>query len=83
MNIAEKIYEHVKALPESSAREILHFIEFIETKGKLTDTDKPLIISNRIEKMRIARGLWADREDLPDIPKLRREWDREFDNGEL
>jgi hypothetical protein len=35
MNTAEQIYEHVKALPESTAREILDFVEFVEAKRKL------------------------------------------------
>lgn len=32
MNIAETIYQHVKAMPMAKAIEILHFIEFLETK---------------------------------------------------
>jgi len=30
----------------------------------------------RLQKMRVARGLWKDREDLPDFEELRRSWQR-------
>jgi hypothetical protein len=82
MNTAEQIYKHVKALPESTAREILDFVEFIAAKRKLVETGQSLSSTERLEKMRVARGLWAQRDDLPDIPGLRREWDRSFDSGE-
>ncbi len=32
MNIAETIYQHVKAMLMAKAIEILHFVEFLETK---------------------------------------------------
>lgn len=82
MNAAEQIYKHVKAMPESTAREILDFVEFIAAKRKLVETGQSLRIAERLEKMRVARGLWSQRDDLPDIPRLRREWDRSFDSGE-
>jgi len=31
---------------------------------------------NRVDLLRQARGLWADREDLPDFEAVRRELDR-------
>ena len=82
MNTAEQIYEHVKALPESTAREILNFVEFVEAKRKLTEASQSISRIDRLEKMRVARGLWAQRDDLPDLPKLRDEWDRGFIQGE-
>ena len=81
MNTAEQIYEHVKALPESTAREILDFVEFVEAKRKLTEASQSLSRIERLEKMRVARGLWAQRDDLPNIPNLRAEWDRGFNQG--
>ncbi|TAL45824.1 MAG: DUF2281 domain-containing protein [Methylovulum sp.] len=33
MNIADTIYQHVKAMPTAKAIEVLHFIEFLETKA--------------------------------------------------
>ena len=83
MNTAEEIYEHVKALPESTAREILDFVEFVEAKRKLAEAGQSVSRIERLEKMRVARGLWAQRDDLPDLPKLRAEWDRGFNQGEL
>ena len=32
MNIAQTIYQHVKTMPMAKAVEVLHFIEFLETK---------------------------------------------------
>ncbi len=32
MKVAEKIYEKVKLLPESTAVEVLDFVEFLETR---------------------------------------------------
>jgi len=31
---------------------------------------------NRLDLLRQARGLWADRDDLPDFSEVRREMDR-------
>lgn len=33
--------------------------------------------ATRAGRLAAGRGLWADRDDLPDFPALRREWDRE------
>lgn len=32
--------------------------------------------TNRLASLRKARGMWANREDIPDLDELRREWDR-------
>ena len=32
MNIAQTIYQHVKTMPMAKAIEVLHFVEFLETK---------------------------------------------------
>ena len=37
---------------------------------------------NRVDLLRQARGLWADREDLPDFEAVRRELDRIQIEGE-
>jgi hypothetical protein len=39
---------------------------------KLISQDTP----SRRSGMLQARGLWRDRDDLPDFEKIRREWDR-------
>lgn len=31
----------------------------------------------RLAALRQARGIWSQREDLPDLTELRREWDRQ------
>lgn len=36
MNIPDTIYQHVKALPPAKALEVLHFVEFLESKTNLT-----------------------------------------------
>lgn len=33
MNIADTIYQHVKILPTDKALEVLHFVEFLESKS--------------------------------------------------
>lgn len=33
-------------------------------------------VESRLAARRGARGIWKDREDLPDFPALREEWDR-------
>jgi hypothetical protein len=39
---------------------------------------------DRLSLLRQARGMWKDRTDLPSLPDLRREWDRqtEPDSGD-
>jgi hypothetical protein len=34
---------------------------------------------DRLSLLRQARGMWKDRTDLPSLPDLRREWDRQTD----
>ena len=36
---------------------------------------------DRLTRMRAARGLWADRDDLPDLRELRAEWDRDRESA--
>jgi hypothetical protein len=33
-------------------------------------------LQNRRQLLRSARGIWKDRQDLPDLKALRKEWDR-------
>ena len=76
MNTAEKIYEHVKVLPEPAAREILDFVEFIGMKQNRTGMVAPDLKKERLRSLRTARGIWKNRDDLPEFTELRREWDR-------
>lgn len=64
MKVAEKIYEHVKALPESTAEEVFDFVEFLENK---------LIHSKKYGRMsRAANSKWPNTilafEGVPDMP---------------
>ena len=34
-------------------------------------------IESRLAALRKARGIWKDRDDLPDFGAIRREWDRD------
>ena len=35
---------------------------------------------NRLAALRQARGIWQERQDLPDLAELRNEWDRVREN---
>lgn len=76
MSTAEKIYEHVKALPEPVVLEILDFVEFLEARSRRSGTDASAVGSDRLRKMRVACGVWRDRNDIPDLRALRGEWER-------
>ena len=67
MNTAEKIYEHVKALPEPAALEVLHFVEFIGMKQGQSGVAVPDLKAERLRSMRAACGIWQNRDDLPEI----------------
>jgi len=51
-----------------------------KTEGELIHDAVDQLIKQRLSSrgagMKQARGLWRDRDDLPDFGKLRREWDR-------
>ena len=76
MSTAEKIYEHVKALPETAALEILDYVEFVESRSRRTGAGVSAVGSDRLRRMRAACGVWRDRDDLPDLRALRGEWER-------
>jgi len=81
MNVAEKIYAQVKTLPESTAKEVLDFVEFIKMRQEQADDKKSSPGTERLQRMQNARGLWKDRSDLPDFQVIRREWDRANGKG--
>ena len=74
MNIAETIYQHVKAMPMAKAIEILHFVEFLETKPDV-------VASNAAEKSlfefmkSLPVGKRTDAQINIDFQALRDEWD--------
>jgi hypothetical protein len=73
MNTAELIYQKAKALPEVEAREILDFMEFLETKrrGKsetaylLQEPANARRLLAAVDNIRAGRYI-EDRELLPD-----------------
>ena len=59
MNIAETIYQHVKAMPMAKAIEILHFVEFLETKPDVIVTnaaENSLLEFSLIPKLPLGNG---------------------------
>lgn len=74
MNIAETIYQHVKAMPMAKAIEILHFVEFLETKPDV-------VVSNAAENSllefikSLPVGKRTDAQINIDFQALRNEWD--------
>lgn len=58
MDIAQTIYQHVKTMPLAKAVEVLHFVEFLETKPDVIAKDTPQIEDDFFN----AAGLWKDRD---------------------
>jgi len=72
MNIAETIYQHVKTMPMAKAIEVLHFVEFLETKpdviaGNTTENDLLEFMKN------LPVGIRTDAEINTDFQALRDE----------
>ena len=72
MNIAETIYQHVKTMPMAKAIEVLHFVEFLETKpdviaGNSTENDLLEFMKN------LPVGIRTDAEINTDFQTLRDE----------
>ncbi len=60
MSTAEKIYHEVKRLPEPLAREVLDFIEYIELKHGLIDSQVDELIMAQEPAM---RHIWENQQD--------------------
>lgn len=76
MNIADTIYQHVKALPIDKAIEVLNFVEFLETK--------PDSIVNNTDENDLLKFLQtlpvnhrADTEINAEFQSLRDEWNNQ------
>lgn len=74
MNIAETIYQHVKLLPQAKALEVLHFVEFLESKSdsKLESVADETILSF-LQSLPV--GQRSDVEINAGFQALRDEWD--------
>jgi len=75
MNIAETIYQHVKTMPMAKAIEVLHFVEFLETKPDVIADNSAK--NNLLEFMQnLPVGKRTDAEINTDFQALRDEWDK-------
>lgn len=72
MNIAERIFQTVKTLPESEALEVLHFVEILQASH---DTESSARRAKALATLAKYRGRYKaeklDRESLYDRPLLR------------
>ena len=75
MTIADTIYQHVKALPQAKALEVLQFVEFLESKTASTPS---LITSEALARFlqSLPVGQRSDKEINAEFQALRDEWDR-------
>ena len=74
MNIAEIIYQHVKSMPMAKAIEVLHFVEFLETKPDVIASNAAE--NNLLEFMKnLPVGMRTDAEINNNFQALRDEWD--------
>lgn len=75
MNIADTIYQHVKTMPIAKAIEVLHFVEFLETKPDATANN-----AGGNEVLEFLQGLpigkRSDVEINMDFQALRDEWNQ-------
>ena len=75
MNIAETIYQHVKILPTDKALEVLHFVEFLESKP-----DSKIAVGADEAMLSFLQSLPAgqrnDAEINAEFQALRDEWDQ-------
>jgi len=75
MTIADTIYQHVKALPPAKALEVLHFVEFLESKPDST----PELVANEalaafLQSLPV--GQRSDANINAEFQALRDEWDQ-------
>lgn len=72
MGIAERIYQQVKTLPESAAREVLDFAEFIESKLAREAARHSGASGAEADRDERAGNQWPDAvlafEGVPDMP---------------
>lgn len=64
LTTADIIYERAKTLPEEQAREVLDFLEYLQSKlKKLATTTQGT--PNKEEDPLPGFGMWANRQDMP------------------
>lgn len=86
----DRLSEILERLTHEQQREVLDFAAFPEARrtgrpsaAPRDETSEPSAVEPKTEKddwkaaLRQARGMWKDREDLPEFfEELRRSWDR-------
>ena len=75
MTIADTIYQHVKTLPPAKALEVLHFVEFLESKPD--STPEPRVneaMASFLQSLPV--GQRSDAEINAEFQALRDEWDQ-------
>ncbi|WP_415878842.1 DUF2281 domain-containing protein [Methylomonas sp. TEB] len=75
MTIADTIYQHVKALPHSKALEVLHFVEFLESKpDSAPDPAANEALAAFLHSLPAGRR--SDAEINAEFQTMRDEWDQ-------
>jgi hypothetical protein len=75
MNIPDTIYQHVKALPPAKALEVLHFVEFLESKPDVTQEPAANeALAAFLHSLPV--GQRSDAEINTEFQALRDEWDQ-------
>ena len=75
MSIADTIYQHVKALPPAKALEVLHFVEFLESKSDLTpESGANEALAAFLHSLPL--GQRNDEEINAEFQTMRDEWDQ-------
>ncbi|MGY6274605.1 DUF2281 domain-containing protein [Methylomonas sp. MgM2] len=75
MSIADTIYQHVKTLPPAKALEVLHFVEFLESKPDSTPAPGANeALAAFLHSLPI--GQRSDEEINAEFQTIRDEWDQ-------
>ncbi|MCQ8127713.1 DUF2281 domain-containing protein [Methylomonas rivi] len=75
MTIADTIYQHVKALPPAKALEVLHFVEFLETKpDSTTEPEANKALAAFLHSLPV--GQRNDADINTEFQAMRDEWDQ-------
>lgn len=75
MTIADTIYQHVKALPPAKALEVLHFVEFLESKpNSLPEPAANDALAAFLHSLPV--GQRSDEDISAEFQAMRDEWDQ-------
>ena len=75
MTIADTIYQHVKTLPPAKALEVLHFVEFLESKPDSTpEPGANEALAVFLQSLPV--GQRSDTDINSEFKTMRNEWDQ-------